>query len=346
MILDSRLKEIMDAEGLNKVQFAKTLGIARVTLDKILNNEWEQIQRKTIVKLCEHLGKGIGEIFYLKSETIWGRLEETGHVNIIVGGRTSDVYKNIPDEGIHRVALGYWDMQAWSQLVPELHSEASGKFTFDLHVFPSHVTEGRHLSTDDKNRADKLLESGDTCLIIGSSKVNPIFNLCYETIIKSQESKNCIPPYEFRWVPPEGVEVKNSFSLIAVKKFTEQGIYSAVENITLPITPRNAIRQKINCELSDAGIIILCLNYENTNTTVIGFGGLGGTATLGCVRAFLKQKEDLDTLVRVLYPKSLIKPVFVTFRKRTDTTYDDRYLTGADIMIKDKDFIFAVKGCN
>lgn len=341
MILKSSLREIMEAEGITKVEFAKKLGISRVTLDKILNNDWEQIQRKTIIKLCQYLGKEIGEIFYLESETIFGRLKETGHVNIIIGGRTP--YKSVPDEGINRIALGYWDMLAWSELLPELRAVVPKKFTLSIHTFPARIAEEQPLSADDIKRANELLTSGDTCLIIGCPKTNPIFDLCYETIIKSQESKASTPPYEFRWDPPSIVKWKSTFSLRSVnEEHSEQGIYSADAKKTLPVTPRNEIRQKINCDLPDAGIIILCLNYENSNTTIIGFGGLGGPATLGCIRAFLKQEEDLDRHVQLRNSKSLIKPVFVTFRKRTNTPYDDRYLTGADIMIKDNEFIRAL----
>lgn len=350
MILKSKLNEIMNEENPKKVEFANMLGISRVTLDNLLNNKWEQIQRQTIIKLCQHLGKDIGDIFYLEEETIWERIKETGKVHIIVGGRatvgdhTVEGYEYEKNEGIYRVALGYWDMLAWSELLQGLRHIVPERFTVEIQAFPVRFNEEIDLSDADKNRVQSLLNSGDTCIIIGSPKTNPVFSFCYKAIYEMREKtpeakRGDNPRYLFKWVPPPDMkETKKSFGLQAVKCPSEQGIYRPDKDDTLPVVQRNVSRQKINHDLPDAGVILLGLDYENSNTTVIGLGGWGGPGTVGCVRALKKQTEDLDHLVQSSSSKSVIKPVFVRFRKPTDTPIDDRRVSEANVLIKDHEF--------
>lgn len=167
-----------------------------------------------------------------------------------------------------------------------------------------------------------------------------MFDLAYKTIITAQGGQT--PPYAFKWVPPADMKPRDSFSLQSVKTPTEQGIYSEAKGL-LPIIPRNAIRQKIDHDLPDAGLILLCLDYEKSNTTVIGLGGWGGPATLGSVQSLLRSTKDLNPFVESSDSKSVIKPVFVTFRKETDTPYDDRRLTNAKLLIIDNEFGEAIE---
>lgn len=346
MILKSRLREIMVEAGTTKYEFADMIGISRITLDKVLNNDWQQIQRSTIVKLCEALSKEIGEIFYLEAESIWSRLRETRRVDLIIGGRVSsesDLFSAIPDEGIRREALGFWDMLAWSELLSELRSIVPERLVFGIHAFPVDISKEQPLSAEDRELAKTLLTSGNTCLIIGGAKTNSVFDYAYREIAEVQGSNRSTPPYEFGWIAPPGVKYKSSFSLRAVDKYAEQGIYSAAANMTLPITPRSLVRARPGVDFIDAGIVILSLDCGN-NTTVLGFGGLGGPGTLGCVTAFLRQKEHLDRLVRSSPYKSAIKIVVTKFRKESyESSHDDRYVTDADIITSDADFLSAAR---
>jgi hypothetical protein len=262
-----------------------------------------------------------------------------------LGGRTSSesIKGSIPSEGIERVGLGHWDLLAWTEILSELRSISSERLVFNMHVFPVNITGEEYLTESAEERAKKILTSGNTCLIIGCPKTNPIFDYFYREVVRAQNKAQnkliSVPPYEFKWWPPNdsGWKGKNSFSLLDVSDPMDQGIYGTSEGMTLSVTPRKLIRPLTRTnpkeDLIDAGMLVLSLDFENSNTTVVACGGLGGTATLGSVKILLKKMEYLNDVIRISEYKSLFRVVLAKFRKKDpDSSYDDRYLTDVELI--------------
>jgi DNA-binding Xre family transcriptional regulator len=87
--LTDRLKRDADKHG--KGALANIIGIHLTTLNSLLNDTWERIERDTIERLCDHLECKLGEFLELERSTFWNALTETGEVNIF---RANEIVNN------------------------------------------------------------------------------------------------------------------------------------------------------------------------------------------------------------------------------------------------------------
>jgi len=63
------LSKILGERRITQRKLSEISGLSLYTINKLYNERWEGIGRKTLVKLCETLGVQVGELFEYVSET-------------------------------------------------------------------------------------------------------------------------------------------------------------------------------------------------------------------------------------------------------------------------------------
>jgi putative transcriptional regulator len=58
-----KLKQIMDADGLSQLEVAEATGLSPTTVGKLYRNQFERIDKATLITLCQYFRKGIGDLF-------------------------------------------------------------------------------------------------------------------------------------------------------------------------------------------------------------------------------------------------------------------------------------------
>jgi DNA-binding Xre family transcriptional regulator len=58
-----KLRQLMDAEGLNQSQLADATGLSPTTVGKLYRNQFERIDKATLLVLCKFFNKNIGDLF-------------------------------------------------------------------------------------------------------------------------------------------------------------------------------------------------------------------------------------------------------------------------------------------
>ena len=86
-VLKTKLRDLLSQEGLeNRVGFAaKSIGVAENTLRAMLRDDWHQLGRESIERVCDRFGVGITDLFELVPDEFWTPFEEAGRYVVIRG---------------------------------------------------------------------------------------------------------------------------------------------------------------------------------------------------------------------------------------------------------------------
>ena len=58
-----KLKHLMEEQGLNQTQVADATGLSPTTVGKLYRNQFERIDKDTLMALCKFFRRGIGDLF-------------------------------------------------------------------------------------------------------------------------------------------------------------------------------------------------------------------------------------------------------------------------------------------
>lgn len=58
-----KLKQLMDKQGLSQTEVASATGLSPTTVGKLYRNQFERIDKDTLMVLCKFFRAGIGELF-------------------------------------------------------------------------------------------------------------------------------------------------------------------------------------------------------------------------------------------------------------------------------------------
>ena len=64
---------------------AKSVGIAPNTLRTLLRDDWDQLSRDSIERVCDRFQLGIEDLFELEPDTFWAPFEKAGRYTILAG---------------------------------------------------------------------------------------------------------------------------------------------------------------------------------------------------------------------------------------------------------------------
>src|SRR3970040_301415 len=85
-VLRTRLRELLTARGKTSVsRMARDVGIAPNTLRTLLDDDWQQLGRETIERVCDALGLGVHELFELVDLDFWKSFLRSGRYSLLRG---------------------------------------------------------------------------------------------------------------------------------------------------------------------------------------------------------------------------------------------------------------------
>ncbi len=58
-----KLKDLMEEQGLTQIEVAQATGLSPTTVGKLYRNQFERIDKATLMSLCQFFRKGIEDIF-------------------------------------------------------------------------------------------------------------------------------------------------------------------------------------------------------------------------------------------------------------------------------------------
>ena len=62
-IIKCRLRVILACKQMNQKDVAEKSGLSKATVGRLYNEKWAQVDKSTMIKLCETLNVGIGDLF-------------------------------------------------------------------------------------------------------------------------------------------------------------------------------------------------------------------------------------------------------------------------------------------
>lgn len=62
MNVKCKLKELMDREGISQLQLAEKTGLSPATVGKLYRDQFERIDKNTLIRLCKYFNVGIADL--------------------------------------------------------------------------------------------------------------------------------------------------------------------------------------------------------------------------------------------------------------------------------------------
>jgi len=90
--LRTRLVDLLSDDQKASVGFtADSIGVADNTLRTLLRDDWDQLARETIERVCDRFGLEISELFELVSDNFWRPFEESNEYMVLRGDKAKDL---------------------------------------------------------------------------------------------------------------------------------------------------------------------------------------------------------------------------------------------------------------
>jgi DNA-binding Xre family transcriptional regulator len=153
--LRTRLSEILSAELVDSVEkTAQSIGIAPNTYRKLLRDNWSQVARTTIEKICDRFDLDISEVFELVSDDFWRWFRESNEYFVL---RTARFRNDVS-----------------STIYEPRDANATAKITnFLKDSFPSIVSQEKAIGVDDESEVIEYVRAHN-CVVVGGLLTNPI----------------------------------------------------------------------------------------------------------------------------------------------------------------------------
>ena len=317
--LVTKIHDLMRSlDGVPYTELAEKIGISRTTLYSLMKDNWQQIQRDTIEKVCEYFHCNIDSLFHVEKDPFWLPFIKHGNIQIIFGGSTE-----FQEE---KAVIGMWDIKVVNEIVSHLYQLCG-----DKKLEPSMISSLEF--HDNEEEVIEFVRKHNT-LIIGSPKVNHITEIVVARLFdavpfdSSSENRKKLP---FRFIRPKDwgdTKVEGAFSEISDKNL--RGIYSARKG---KLIARNDwfdkfFQRRIESG-RDCGMLIIANNPfgSNENVKLIILAGYTGPSSFAMSQYIVNRAQHLEPRAS----RPLIKVFQATFKKTTPDK-DDRTITGMDIV--------------
>lgn len=307
-VLKTRLKELLPREDQESIGFtAESIGIAPNTLRTMLRDDWDQLARDSIERVCDRYGFGIGDLFELVAEEFWSPFDEATEYTIIRGTAKSKESDLRDESAATMVAL------------------------FLKSSYQSLVRHNKEYSGNETELVDFVKEHN--CLIVGS----PRSNQATEVILSKHFGARPFTPEDRAKIPvkfvfPRGEEI--------TKKNTTAEPWSAragngsgcglIDNKTGELIveadwlPRNEYLSKTIRKARDCGLVLVVNKPFGTTKKVktILIAGFSGIGTEGAARALVRDFRDLEPLPGNRHVLGVLEATY----KKTIPNQDNRIL--------------------
>ncbi|OQX96018.1 hypothetical protein B6I21_02355 [candidate division KSB1 bacterium 4572_119] len=304
---------LKDDESQNKSEIAKRIGVSRVTFYSLFNDNWKQIQRETIEKVCDYFKCDISQLFEIKENPFWIPFLQKGSYSFIFGGARANEKKSV---------FGSWDLKVMNEITAHLN-QISGKKRLKFNFMSSLEFE------KEQNDVIDYIKENNT-IIIGSPKANPlsefiIANLYNAEPLNPEKSNRKKIPFRFirpqKWGPFE----EKSAVTEASQNPENWGIHfqKSKKNIAKAEWFDRFYERKIS-KGHDCGLLIIVNKPFETqnNVKLIILAGYSGLSSFGLAEMLTKDSNKMEPKTR----RPLAKVVQFEYDKPSEDR-DDRKIT-------------------
>lgn len=289
--ISTPLKAKMNDDHLTLPKLADKLGIARSTLESILNDDWKHIRRGAIEKVADYVGLSANEIFELVPVDFWEPIIKAGQCTFLRG--SGSVGRDIP--------VARWDKVATVKISEFLHEALPGFKT---------AYERDHITAKDENELLDLARN-ENCIVIGSPKSNLACEILVSHLFdakpfdSSQDNRKKIP-FGFCWpedTQPANEDIVQKSSLTcsrAARKEIQNGFGIALKDVHVPVHYLSAEEYKKwhTKTGKDCGLVLVANSPFGSTKDVklIVLAGYSGVGTVAAAQALIKSFRALEPL--------------------------------------------------
>ncbi|MBC8183088.1 helix-turn-helix transcriptional regulator [candidate division KSB1 bacterium] len=304
---------LIEKSNQNLSELASHIGISRVTLYSLMYDNWKQIQRETIEKVCDYFNCEINDLFAIEENPFWLPFLQKGDFCFIYGGTKVNENKDV---------VGFWDIKVMSEVTTHLN-KLCGKDPVNF-SFISTLDFG-----DSMEKVIDFIKMNNT-IIIGSPKNNVLTEYVLAKLYKAEpfnpEKKNRdkIP---MRFVRPKNWGISTEKS--TVSNFGDQknmrGVFSHKSNKIIAYGDwfDNFYNRQVELGKDCAILVVVNKPFETAaNVKLIILAGFTGLSSYGAAQLLIKHSNNLEPATS----KPLVKAIQLQYKKLT-LDKDDREIT-------------------
>jgi len=301
------LREIEAAGG--KARFARALGLHLTTLNSLLNDTWERVERDTIERLADHLNCDLNDLFSLQADRFWQPFIDASSYRIVRGVVRKNGVK-IPLEEQAKTSV--------------------------INFFQGHLSRLSGGFAEALENEDEIVEyaQNNNCVVIGTHHSNPACEILVSRHFQAKpfdsrpENRHKIPfrliklDYRRRSAFIESPQPSTS------KSKSGLGVYSEALGRLIVEVDRLPEKDYLNAKIRkghDAAIVLVINKPLSSpkNVKLIVLAGFSRIGTLAAAQALAQDYRDLEPIEPQTYSIGVID---ATFDKSTEG--DNRELVG------------------
>lgn len=284
-ILKVNLRKHLEEKNLSQNALAKEIGISPQTLGKMLNDEWEYVQRDSIERTIDYLGLDVSQVFELIDVDFWKPIEDKKQCTFL--------------RGSHHTLAGGNDF-----VIPGADADATQVVAPFVRRFGKNVDR----YADHERNEDRLIERAkkENCIVIGSPRSNAAAEILLSRFFEAapfKEEDRPLIPFGFCW--PELSDLDKTSSLTcsdaAYKRTgTRPGI--AVRGGPLVeadyVDPTEFLAWAPGKTARDCGLVFVANRPFGTTEDVklIVLAGFSGMGTIAAAEALMEDFRYLEPL--------------------------------------------------
>jgi DNA-binding Xre family transcriptional regulator len=308
-ILKTNRDRLLAEAAKGKVRFARDLGVHLTTLNSLLDDNWERIERDTIERLCDYLNCDLTGLFSLEPDRFWQPLIDSSSYRILRGVVIRNGVKTFLEEQAKTSVINF------------------------LQGYLPKVTGGFADSLDD---ADAIIDYArhNNCVVIGAHPSNRACEVLVSRHFgaipfnaRSENRKNVL----FRIVKPNTIRRSAFFEPSASLHLGSKsglGVYSEALGRLIVEVDRIPEEEYLKARIRkghDAAIVLVVNKPFNTerNVKLIVLAGFSRVGTLAAATALAEEYRNLEPAAG-----ATVGVLDVVFEKASGG--DDRRLLGYD----------------
>ena len=308
-VLKTKLQALLSDEEQQRVKFtAESIGIAENTLRALLRDDWDQLSRDAMERVCDRFECGIGDLFELIPDNFWAPFEREGRCTIFRGS----------------VKQWVWDDIAAARVARFL----------DAHL-PS-VRVNTSMVPEDPSELVEYVQSHN-CVVVGSPRSNPgtavLFSRHFdaEPFVPSPENRAKIP---VRFVFQKDDEALKKYAVVepwSGRRGKKSGCGICDKKGTKLIVeadwlPKAEYYSRTVHRGRDCGVVLAIKKPFGTTRDVktIVLGGFSGAGTEGAAKALVRDFRHLEPVGESRHVLGVVEAIY----NKTIPNEDNRVLVG------------------
>ena len=308
-VLKTKLRERLSEAEQEQVSFtAKSIGIAPNTLRTLLRDDWDQLARSSIERVCDRFGLEVQDLFELAPDDFWAPFEKAGRYTIIRGTRKGE----------------FRDQLAIAILGQSLHT-----------LLPSVGVRMKSFLEEEEKIVDYV--QNNNCVVVGSPRTNPATEvvLCRhfgaQPFVPSAENRAKVP---VRFVFPKDDRIVKSYTTVEAwsglrGKGSGLGVCDGTGReliVEVDWWPKEEYFSRTVLRGRDCGLLCVIKRPFGTirDVKTIILAGFSTPGTEGVARALVRNFRDLEPVHSARHVLGVVEAIY----NKTIPNIDNRGLVG------------------